>query len=226
MGPPLRDWLGRCRATSLRGGWENGQLAGGLCQTFWGRGDVHEITCPHTSTIKFGVDVSINVIVALSGALAAIAALVVAAVTCLQLKHSRFALGVDLILKLEASFDSPDMKTARSLAAKALKDGGNTADVEPVLDFFETVGVLLRRRAIDQELAWDSFSYWVLRYAVLAREQIQFRRKDESDETYYQEFEFLVKRLTQTEIDRRRLKSPPFFPTELLASFLEEEIDY
>ena len=169
---------------------------------------------------------SINVIVALSGALAAIAALVVAAVTCLQLKHSRFALGVDLILKLEASFDSPDMKTARSLAAKALKDGGNTADVEPVLDFFETVGVLLRRRAIDQELAWDSFSYWVLRYAVLAREQIQFRRKDESDETYYQEFEFLVKRLTQTEIDRRRLKSQPFFPTELLASFLEEEIDY
>ena len=114
----------------------------------------------------------------------------------------------------------------KEIPAKALKDGGNTADVEPVLDFFETVGVLLRRRAIDQELAWDSFSYWVLRYAVLAREQIQFRRKDESDETYYQEFEFLVKRLTQTEIDRRRLKSPPFFPTELLASFLEEEIDY
>ena len=93
------------------------------------------------------------------------------------------------------------------------------SDVEPVLDFFETVGVLLRRRAIDQELAWDSFSYWVLRYAVLAREQIQFRRKDESDETYYQEFEFLVKRLTQTEIDRRRLKIAAIFPNGVTREF-------
>jgi hypothetical protein len=100
----------------------------------------------------------ISSVIALSGALAAIAALIVATVNYLQLKHSRFALGVDLLLKLEASFDATKMKSDRSLAAKALESKGNAADIEPVLDFFETVGALVRRQAIDKELVWNSFS--------------------------------------------------------------------
>ena len=177
-----------------------------------------------SGTIDFGVGMDINIVVALSSALAATAALVVAGVTCFQLRHARFALGVDLILKLEASFDGPETKAARSLAARALKSGTNAADLELVLDFFETVGALVRRRAVDNELAWSTFSYWVLRYAALARDQIQARRKTESDQTYYQEFEFLAKRLTEVEIKKRHLKALPSFSMESLASFLEEEI--
>jgi hypothetical protein len=176
-----------------------------------------------SSTIISGANVNFNSIVVVSGAFAALAALIVAVVTYLQLKHSRFALGVDLILKLETSFSSAEMKAERNRAANALKGNANLADIEPVLDFFETVGVLVRRQAIDGELAWSSFSYWVLRYAALAREQIHARRKLDSDDTYYQDFDFLVENLTQVEMKKRRLNSPPFFPADSLASFLEEE---
>jgi hypothetical protein len=168
--------------------------------------------------------VNFNSIVAVSGAIAAFAALIVAIVTWLQLKQSRFALGVDIILKLEAAFDAPDMIDARIQAVTALKADPNAADVEAVLDFFETVGVLLRRNAIDGEITWSSFSYWVLRYAALARDSIEARRKAESDDTYYEEFDFLVKEMTSLEIKKRRLKKPPFFPKAALAHFLEEEM--
>ncbi len=176
-----------------------------------------------SGTINPGVGVDINSLVALSGTLAAVAALTVAAINYFQLKHSRFSLGVDLLLRLEATFDGPEMKAARSQAAKALKCGTETADLEPVLDFFETVGALVRRRALDPELAWSSFSYWVTCYAAIARDRIQARRSLESDHTYYEEFEFLAKRFTQVEIKKRHLKSPPSFSLESIEAFLEEE---
>ena len=165
-----------------------------------------------------------NSVVAASGAIAAFAALIVASFNSLQLKQSQFALGVDIILKLEAAFDAPDMNEARIQAATALKADPNTADIEAVLDFFETVGVLLRRHAIDGEITWSSFSYWVLRYAALASDAIEARRKAEADDTYYEEFDFLVKSMTVFEIKKRRLKKPPFFPKAVLASFLEDEM--
>jgi hypothetical protein len=160
----------------------------------------------------------------------ALAALIVATVTYYQLKHSRFALGVDLILKLEAQFDQAEMKAARSRAAKALipklaapDELLLSTDLEPVLDFFETLGLLVRRRAVDEELAWNSFSYWLLRYAALAPHQIKARRRLESDWTYYEEFEHLAKRLTDFDSRRRNLTKGPSLSKELLASFLAEE---
>ena len=166
-----------------------------------------------------------NTVVAVSGALAAFAALLVAIITYKQLKHSRFALGADLILRLEASFfEAVEMKADRSRAASALKRGSDAGELEPVLDFFETVGLLVRREVVDKELAWNSFSYWVLRYAALAGNQIKVRRKKEHDPTYYQEFDFLVECLTQVEIEKRHLKSRPSFSKELLDGFLGEEI--
>lgn len=171
-----------------------------------------------------GALVDSNSIIAGSGALAAVATLIVAGVNFFQLRHSRFTLGVDIILQLEAAFDSPEMGEARRQAAIALKADPNTADIEPVLDFFETIGVLVRRHAIDKELAWNSFSYWVLRYEALAREQIHARRKAETDDTYYEEFDFLVKEMRAFETKKRRLKAPPFFSKTSLVDFLEEEI--
>lgn len=168
---------------------------------------------------------NINSIAVWSGATAAFAALIVAFVNWLQLRHSRFALGVDIILKLDALFDAENMRAARRKAASALKNGTDGTELEPVLDFFETVGLLVRRRAIDKEIAWNYFSHWVLRYAALSLKQIHARRKAESDDTYYQEFESLVKLLTQLDIKKRKLKSPPSFPSKNLDEFLEEEME-
>jgi hypothetical protein len=82
---------------------------------------------------------------------------------------------------------------------------------------------LVRRHAVDDELAWNSFSYWVFRYASLTHDHIKATRKAESDDTYWQEFEFLVKHFTKIEQRKRNLKYPPSFSKEQLDSFLQEE---
>jgi len=168
--------------------------------------------------------VNINSLAAWSGAIVALATLVVAVVTWCQLCHSRFALGVSIVLKLDAIFDAEIMRTKRRNAAKALKDGTKGREVEEVLDFFEPFGLLVRRKAIDKEIVWSYFSYWVLRYDALARYQIIARREEESDETYYQGFDYLVKVLKQIDVKKRKLKSPPEFNSKKRDEFLEDEI--
>ena len=153
----------------------------------------------------------------------AFATLIVAVVTKLQLKHSRTALGVGLLLKLEDRFDEPALKEARSSAAIALQAGHQTDDLEIVLDFFETLGLLIRKKTIDEELVWNSFSYWVMRYATLAKPQIERRRKDESDKTYYQEFDYLVERINYFEVKKRHLVATATITDNQIASFLSEE---
>jgi hypothetical protein len=168
----------------------------------------------------------------LSGVVAlvtAIAALIVAIVTYRQVKHSRFALGVDLLLKLEAQFDQPAMKAARSRAAKVLlpklaaHEKLESTDLEPVLDFFETLALLVRQQAVDEELVWNSFSYWLARYFALGRDQIKARRTLDSDWRVYENFEQFAKRLAEVDATKRNLKELPTLSNDSLTSFLAEE---
>jgi hypothetical protein len=154
----------------------------------------------------------------------AIAALVALILTLFQLKQFRFAHGVDLIFDLDRQFQTPDLLNARRLSATALHNHESTEEIDNILDFFETVGILVRRNAVDAEIAWSYFSYWVLRYADLTKDHIEDRRKAELDETYWQEFDLLVNRLTKIEIKKRHLKSLPRFSPEQIDKFLAEEI--
>ena len=65
-------------------------------------------------------------------------------------KRSRFALGVDLIMKLDDRFNSDKMRKSRRSAAISLLNGTNN-DATEVLDFFETIGYFIRRGAIDKK---------------------------------------------------------------------------
>ena len=89
-------------------------------------------------------------------------------------KRERFKLGVDLILKLEERFDTDRMRGHRAAAARyLLGDGTNrNADVDVVIDFFEEVGFLLRRDAIDAAAVHAFFSYWLEAYC---RASAQYR---------------------------------------------------
>jgi hypothetical protein len=156
--------------------------------------------------------------------IAALSAAVAACVAAFQLRQFRFAHGVDLIFSLEDRFDAPDLVNARRVAARALQIGESTEEIDTVLDLFETLGILVRKHAIDDELAWNSFSHWVLRYAALTKDHIQARRKEESDDTYWQQFDLLVERLTKIEKKKRKLKLPPSYSEQHLDRFLLEEI--
>ena len=116
------------------------------------------------------------------------------------------------------------MLEARKLAAQAVRNQTSAKEVETILDFFEVIGILVRRRAVDKDLVWNSLSHWALRYAALASDQIDARRKAESDCTYYEEFDHLVKCMKEVESRRRHLKIPPSFSKEQLDTFISEEI--
>jgi hypothetical protein len=117
------------------------------------------------------------------------------------------------------------MLEARKSAVQALRNQTRTNELETILDFFEVLGVLVRKHAVDEYLVWNSFSYWILRYADLASDQIVERRNAESDPTDYEEFDRLVKCMKQIEIRERKLKVLPSFSREQLDTFVSEEID-
>ncbi len=83
-------------------------------------------------------------------------------------------------------FDSKEMRgTESSLACKRLKGGHLIAldpDNPPVelvteLNFFETVGLLTRRKALNLEDVHDTFGYWIVSYYADAKPYIEAEQK-------------------------------------------------
>jgi hypothetical protein len=83
-------------------------------------------------------------------------------------KESRFSLNTDLLFRLYEQFNSDQMRAERSIAASALLDiekNGKTErlklnSLERILDFFELLGLLQKRGAIDTDSVKTMFSYW------------------------------------------------------------------
>jgi hypothetical protein len=76
-----------------------------------------------------------------------------------QLSVAREQLRMQFFLELRRQFDGP-LVSERKLLAQKLKSGAPRDEInEPVLDFFEDLGMLVRRDYIDREMVWDTFSY-------------------------------------------------------------------
>lgn len=107
---------------------------------------------------------------AIAAIAAAFAALISATGLVISISHQRaesrryrLSQSIDLLLKLEDRFDSNSFRIQRSIAARGALNG-NIAALDPVLDYFETIGLLLDRSALDEEMIWSSFSDWLLKY--------------------------------------------------------------
>lgn len=108
---------------------------------------------------------AVSAVSALIGVIVSVSTLVFSA------RQNKFALGVTILSKISDAFDTSQIREARSRAVSRLKagDGNDDSDVNSVLDFFEHVGLLLRRGAIDAEMVWHSFHYWIYHYYHLTR---------------------------------------------------------
>jgi hypothetical protein len=101
-------------------------------------------------------------------AYAAVAASLIAVVALLaESRRSRFSTGLDAMMKLDDTWSGDRMRQARNAAALALRDGPSD-QIDDVLDFFEFLGYLVRRHAVDEFLVWHSYFYWLHRYRTLA----------------------------------------------------------
>lgn len=94
-----------------------------------------------------------------------------------QAIFSRLALGVNALLEFDRQFNGSDYRDVRKTACEMLRDGKPVAEtdkaLEDVFDFFETIGLMTRRRALDQEMVWSTFFYWLHGYWLVAEEFIE-----------------------------------------------------
>jgi hypothetical protein len=170
----------------------------------------------------------IDTIVALSGFVGVIVA-IIAFIN--QNRDTHLTLGVQLLRDFERQFEGEGIRECRiELANHYLKTpAGDTLPQDVFLDnaspfdFFETIGVLLRRNVLDMEFVWTSFYYWVVHYWEIAEADINAFRKLQDDKTYYNECEYLYLRLIEYDA-RRTKKQHQRFSQEEHVRFLNQEI--
>jgi hypothetical protein len=110
----------------------------------------------------------------------------------LQNRHARITRSLDLLLRLDAKFDSDRMKDLRRKAAAGFLEGRFVDEAYYVLDFFEEAGLLLRMKAIHEEILFESFFHSPPAYWFTAKKYILDMRRARKE--LYDNLEYLAKR--------------------------------
>lgn len=115
-----------------------------------------------------------------------------------QLRQARESAKIQHLLGLITQFENdPLVGIRKTLAEKRLKDVPEPQQMDNILNFFETVGLLVRKNYLDLHDVWSSFSYWMFNMYADFREYIDQEQKN--DPTYYSDFSTLVERLRTVE---------------------------
>jgi hypothetical protein len=138
-----------------------------------------------------------------------------------QMKRSRFQQSIDLLFRVEGDF----FGHKQALRARAATEIGlgNYAEVEPILDFFETVALLTDRGALDEYMVWHTFFYWINNYYEIAKPQIALKQAE--DPAIWADLGKLVGKLRERQRASRSLNSAAAAApsADEMAAFLLEE---
>ena len=134
-----------------------------------------------------------------------------------QVHRARFNQSVDLLFRFENDFFGADKIKQRALAAKRYLDANDYSEMEDVLDFFETVAMLVRKRALDTYMVWHTFDYWIERYYAVALPHIAERQAREPG--VWEDLCWLLPRLRALQAKR----SSTELTASTLSAFLAEE---
>ena len=111
-----------------------------------------------------------------------------------QVHRARFNQSVDLLFRLENDFFGPAKVAQRASAAQNyLSNRDDFAEMEDILDFFETISMLTRKKALDLYIVWHTFDYWLERYYAIAKPHIVTRQKQEPG--VWEDLDWLMPRL-------------------------------
>lgn len=108
-----------------------------------------------------------------------------------QNNSTRTSLSVDLIFRLNEEFDGPRAKDHRREAAAGLLKGELRSQLYSVLDFFDGAGLLLRRKAIHEDILFENFGQAPLCYWFSAKSLLEKTDKGVND---YANYAYLVER--------------------------------
>ena len=118
-----------------------------------------------------------------------------------QIKEARQQAQIQHLLALVNEFDQEPMATyRRGLAQKRLKGtDSDPMELYRLLDFFETVGVLVNRGYLNEEDVWSEFGHWVLTLNADAEMHANVAYEQKRDPTEYAVYQSLVDRLQRVD---------------------------
>lgn len=144
-----------------------------------------------------------------------------------QFRQAKLIHAHETLLQMHERWASEEFMQLRAEAARALLDGRDLeADEFEVANFFETMGLLLRRGALDKQLVWSEFAYDILRYHrgyCMNKNQLQLVRDEEGDSNYYCEFEYLHEKVLSFDARRRADRRRVALADSTVRDYLEGE---
>ncbi len=133
-----------------------------------------------------------------------------------QTRSFRLSLAADLSMKLDDRFQDKEFAALRSRAARALKEHTAEGEAEDVFDFFETIGMFIRLRALNAEIVHSLFFHWINLYWVAGRDHI--RKRQSISKALWRDFESLYNKV----LDIERQKDPASKDIELSVDLKDE----
>jgi hypothetical protein len=107
-----------------------------------------------------------------------------------QIRASKQVASLQLFLQLAAQWDSAVMQRKRARLARRLLADRAAVDLDDtVLVFLETLAHMVKRRLVDRDLVWTTFSIDVSSYWAVVRHYINHEREKTSDPTLFRGLE-------------------------------------
>lgn len=143
----------------------------------------------------------------------------------LQNRSAKSLTCLQLFIQLAAQYDSGEMQKIRGrLASKLLETPGAVDLEDSLLVFYENLAILVRRRLLDTDLVWNTFSIDVRCYWLALKHYVEKTRVEYSDQTIFEEFEALHKHFAQSKHSPLgTLQRPTAFTPEEIHHFLRNE---
>jgi hypothetical protein len=132
----------------------------------------------------------------------------------MQIELSNKSLNINLTLELEKRFNDDKFRELRKKAHESIRNKKFDA-VDEVLDFFETVALLVKRNAVDEEIVWHTFFWWIRGYWVTTENYIL--EKQEKEPSVWEDLRNLYNKLVAIEKDKN-----PTFSEKLTEDELDE----
>lgn len=140
-----------------------------------------------------------------------------------QVKSFASSVSADLALKLVQDFDSEASVARRGRVANAYLSNLKIAEADDIFDFFEQLGLFVRKGLIEADVAHSFLFHWVNLYWIVGKQRIAEKRTECAG--LWRDFEFLHDKLLKIEMTsdpHSRFINPS---PELIRKSLEEELE-
>lgn len=142
-----------------------------------------------------------------------------------HLKLAREQMQVEIQLKLQETFDArPMLFTRRNLANQLIVGVEHSVILEDLMNFFETVGMLIKKDYVDMDMIWFVFGYYGRLWWSACKDYIIEERRQLDDKTLFVGFELFAEKLYEVELKEHHKTRAELEPSaQEVKVFLEQE---